>query len=83
MFKILTGPDVVLDSDYLDMGVVESGEFVAKSFKIFNNSDVSAAYQVDIQCLNLIVLSNILILQCFEHLKSKTQVCKGVGNNKW
>lgn len=49
----MTGPDVVLDSDYLDMGVVESGKFVAKSFKIFNHSDVPAAYQVDIQCLNL------------------------------
>ena len=76
MFKILTGPDVVLDSDYLDMGVVESGKFVAKSFKIFNNSDVPAAYQVDIQCLNLIVLSNILILQCFEHLLSHVKQIK-------
>ncbi|CAH3043041.1 unnamed protein product, partial [Porites evermanni] len=44
------GPDVVLDSDYLDMGVVESGKFVAKSFKIFNNSDVPAAYQFMIDC---------------------------------
>ena len=63
MLKILTGPDVVLDSDYLDMGVVESGKFVAKSFKIFNNSDVPAAYQVDVQCLNLIVLNTVLVLQ--------------------
>ena len=63
MLKILTGPDVVLDSNYLDMGVVESGKFVAKSFKIFNNSDVPAAYQVDVQCLNLIVLSTVLVLQ--------------------
>ena len=63
MFKILTGPDVVLDSDYLDMGVVESGKFVAKSFKIFNNSDVPAAYQVDVLCLNLIVLSTVFVLQ--------------------
>ena len=59
----MTGPDVVLDSDYLDMGVVESGKFVAKSFKIFNNSDVPAAYQVHIQCLNLIVLSTVFVLQ--------------------
>ena len=59
----MTGPDVVLDSDYLDMGVVESGKFVAKSFKIFNNSDVPAAYQVDVQCLSLIVLSTVLVLQ--------------------
>lgn len=63
MLKILTGPDVVLDSNYLDMGVVESGKFVAKSFKIFNNSDVPAAYQVDVQCLNLIVLSTVFVLQ--------------------
>ena len=63
MFKISTGPDVVLDSDYLDMGVVESGKFVAKSFKIFNNSDVPAAYQVDVLCLNLIVLSTVFVLQ--------------------
>ena len=63
MLKILTGPDVVLDSDYLDMGVVESGKFVAKSFKIFNNSDVPAAYQVDVRCLNLIVLSTVFVLQ--------------------
>ena len=59
----MTGPDVVLDSDYLDMGVVESGKFVAKSFKIFNNSDVPAAYQVDVQCLNLIVLSTVFVYQ--------------------
>ena len=59
----MTGPDVVLDSDYLDMGVVESGKFVAKSFKIFNNSDVPAAYQVDVLCLNLIVLSTLFVLQ--------------------
>ena len=59
----MTGPDVVLDSDYIDMGVVESGKFVAKSFKIFNNSDVPAAYQVDVQCLNLIVLSTVFVLQ--------------------
>ena len=59
----MTGPDVVLDSDYLDMGVVESGKFVAKSFKIFNNSDVPAAYQVDVQCLNLTVLSTVFVLQ--------------------
>ena len=63
MLKILTGPDVVLDSNYLDMGVVESGKFVAKSFKIFNNSDVPAAYQVDVLCLNLIVLSTVFVLQ--------------------
>ena len=63
MLKILTGPDVALDSDYLDMGVVESGKFVAKSFKIFNNSDVPSAYQVDVQCLNLIVLSTVFVLQ--------------------
>ena len=63
MFKIFTGPDVVLDNDYIDMGVVESGKFVAKSFKIFNNSDVPAAYQVDVQCLNLIVLSTVFVLQ--------------------
>ena len=62
MLKILTEPDVVLDSDYLDMGVVESGKFVAKSFKIFNNSDVPAAYQVDVQCLNLTVLSTVFVL---------------------
>ena len=59
----MTGPDVVLDSDYLDMGVVESGKFVAKSFKIFNNSDVPANYQVDVQCLNLIVLSTVFVFQ--------------------
>ena len=59
----MTGPDVALDSDYLDMGVVESGKFVAKSFKIFNNSDVPSAYQVDVQCLNLIVLSTVFVLQ--------------------
>ena len=59
----MTGPDVVLDSDYLDMGVVESGKFVAKSFKIFNNSDVPVAYQVDVLCLNLIVLSTVFVLQ--------------------
>lgn len=58
----MTGPDVVLDSDYIDMGVVESGKFVAKSFKIFNNSDVPAAYQVDVQWLNLIVLSTVFVL---------------------
>lgn len=63
MLKILTGPDVALDSDYLDMGVVESGKFVAKSFKIVNNSDVPSAYQVDVQCLNLIVLSTVFVLQ--------------------
>ena len=60
----MTGPDVVLDSDYLDMGVVESGKFVAKSFKIFNNSDVPAAYQVDVLCLNLIVLSTVFYRDC-------------------
>ena len=59
----MTGPDVVLDNDYIDMGVVESGKFVAKSFKIFNNSDVPAAYQVDVLCLNLIVLSTVFVLQ--------------------
>lgn len=59
----MTGPDVVLDNDYIDMGVVESGKFVAKSFKIFNNSDVPAAYQVDVQCLNLTVLSTVFVLQ--------------------
>lgn len=41
-----TGPEVVLDCDYLDMGVVESGKFAAKSFKIINNSEVPAAFQV-------------------------------------
>lgn len=41
------GPEVGLDSDYLDMGVVESGKFSAKSFKIVNNSDVPAAFQVN------------------------------------
>ena len=51
------------DRDSIDLGVVESGKFVAKSFKIFNNSDVPAAYQVDIQCLNLIVLSTVFVLQ--------------------
>ena len=42
------GPDVVIDNKYLDMGVVESGKFVAKSFKIFNNTEVSAAFQVNL-----------------------------------
>ena len=49
MFSI--GPDVVLDSQYLDMGVVESGKFVAKSFKILNNTEVPAAFQVNYQVL--------------------------------
>lgn len=40
------GPEVGLDSDYLDMGVVESSKFSAKSFKVVNNSDVPAAFQV-------------------------------------
>lgn len=44
------GPDVVLDNQYLDMGVVESGKFVAKSFKIFNNTEVPAAFQFIIDC---------------------------------
>ena len=30
------------------MGVVESGKFVAKSFKIFNNTEVPAAFQVNL-----------------------------------
>ena len=42
----MLGPEVVLDCDYLDMGVVESGKFSAKSFKVVNNSDVPAAFQV-------------------------------------
>lgn len=46
------GPYVVLDSQYLDMGVVESGKFVAKSFKILNNTEVPAAFQVNYQVLN-------------------------------
>ena len=41
-----TGPEVFLDCDHLDMGVVESGKFAAKSFKIINNADVPAAFQV-------------------------------------
>lgn len=44
------GPYVVLDSQYLDMGVVESGKFVAKSFKILNNTEVPAAFQFMIDC---------------------------------
>ncbi|KAL9957579.1 hypothetical protein ACROYT_G034498 [Oculina patagonica] len=44
------GPEVVLDCDYLDMGVVESGKFAAKSFKIINNSEVPAAFQFMIDC---------------------------------
>lgn len=44
------GPEVVLDCDYLDMGVVESGKFSAKSFKVVNNSDVPAAFQFMIDC---------------------------------
>lgn len=40
------GPEVVLDCDFLDMGVVESGKFAAKSFKIINNAEVPAAFQV-------------------------------------
>ena len=42
------GPDVVIDNQYLDMGVVESGKFVAKSFKIFNKTEVPAAFQVNL-----------------------------------
>ena len=30
------------------MGVVESRKFVAKSFKIFNNTEVPAAFQVNL-----------------------------------
>lgn len=44
------GPDVVIDDQYLDMGVVESGKFVAKSFKILNNSEVPATFQFMIDC---------------------------------
>lgn len=44
------GPDVFIDNQYLDMGVVESGKFVAKSFKIFNNTEVPAAFQFMIDC---------------------------------
>lgn len=44
------GPDVVIDNQYLDMGVVESGKFVAKSFKIFNKTEVPAAFQFMIDC---------------------------------
>lgn len=44
------GPDVVIDNQYLDMGVVESRKFVAKSFKIFNNTEVPAAFQFMIDC---------------------------------
>ena len=40
------GPEVALDCDFLDMGVVESGKFAAKSFKIINNAEVPAAFQV-------------------------------------
>jgi len=40
------GPEVSLDCNFLDMGVVESGKFAAKSFKIINNADVPAAFQV-------------------------------------
>ena len=43
------GPEVVLDCDFLDMGVVESGKFAAKSFKIINNAEVPAAFQVRIR----------------------------------
>lgn len=39
------GPEVGLDSDYLDMGVVESSKFSAKSFKVVNNSDVPAVLE--------------------------------------
>ncbi|KAJ7389222.1 hypothetical protein OS493_032690 [Desmophyllum pertusum] len=44
------GPEVVFDCDYLDMGVVESGKFVAKSFKVINNTEVPAAFQFMIDC---------------------------------
>ena len=40
------GPEVTLDCDFLDMGVVESGKFAAKSFKIINDAEVPAAFQV-------------------------------------
>jgi len=43
------GPEVALDCDFLDMGVVESGKFAAKSFKITNNAEVPAAFQVGIR----------------------------------
>lgn len=46
-FLFSVGPEVVLDNEYLDMGVVESGKFVAKSFKILNNTEVPAAFQVN------------------------------------
>jgi len=42
------GPEVALDCNFLDMGVVESGKFAAKSFKIINNAEVPAAFQVGI-----------------------------------
>lgn len=48
IFCFSIGPDVVIDNHYLDMGVVESGKFVAKSFKIFNNTEVPAAFQVNL-----------------------------------
>ena len=48
-FLFSVGPDVALDNQYLDMGVVESGKFVAKSFKILNNTEVPAAFQVNYQ----------------------------------
>ena len=63
------GPDVALDNQYLDMGVVESGKFVAKSFKIFNNTDVPAAFQVNYQkfrmfvvvVVNMYAISSVLV----------------------
>ena len=41
------------------MGVVESRKFVAKSFKIFNNTEVPAAFQV-----NLSQVISFFFFQC-------------------
>lgn len=38
------------------MGVVESGKFVAKSFKIFNNTEVPAAFQVNLSQVIIIII---------------------------
>ena len=46
------GPEVALDCDFLDMGVVESGKFAAKGFKIINNAEVPAAFQVGKECFS-------------------------------
>ena len=54
------GPEVVFDCDYLDMGVVESGKFVAKSFKVINNTEVPAAFQVKSYIISQKHLSNNL-----------------------